>query len=197
MITMTSNDAMPDVGLTTDRANRLVGQLTRIPDSGRTLEFHGVEIAYVTTESPTLPRWTEMRLYKVTDGTGRYVLSVVGRSVVYHQHRDDGTGCNAGVATLAENLFDKVGDTDAEPCFRCHPTAVEDIPLDMMIDMEKDRYSVHVCADAAAVIEKLRNKKNATAHTPGTISGPGQRLLDIAVGIDPSMMNSATVIDRI
>lgn len=161
----------------------------RVRDSARILEFSGEMLAEVSTENPTLPRWTEMRLYKVTDGTNRYVLSIIGRSVVYHVTNGI---CNAGVPVTAEKL-----PGDAEPCRRCTPPRSDALDDDVQIDLEEDRYTVHVVDGPDAVVSKLRNPRTATETRLGAISGPGQRLLAIAAAADPGMYNAVMVVDRL
>lgn len=165
------------------------GDLIRVRDSARTLEFWGVEIAEVSTEKSSLPRWTEMRLYRVTDGTGRYVLNIIGRSVVYHRTNDV---CNAGIPVTADNLPD-----DAEPCAKCKPVDLDDLVDDDTVDFEEDRYTVHVVDGPDAVIGKLRNPRTATESRLGAISGPGQRLLAIASANDPDMHHAVTTVERL
>lgn len=146
----------------------------------------------VSTETDRAPRWTEMALYKVTDG--RYVLSVVGRSVVYHEHAGL---CNSGVPTPVDQLGDDLLE-DLEPCQRCEPPETRDLAGVLTVDLEEDRHTVHVCANADAVVEKLRNPKaTSTSRGTGMISGPGQRLLAIAASVDEGIRGAVTVVDRI
>lgn len=166
-------------------------QTIRIRDASRTLEFVGVMLSDVSTETDRNPRWTEMELYKVEDG--RYVLSIVGRSVVFHEHDSQ---CNSGVPTQVSNLSQDLLD-DLEPCQRCTPPDPEDLAGTPTIDLEADRHTVHVCADANAVVEKLRNPKTASSSGTGLISGPGQRLLAIAASLDDGIKDAVTVVDRI
>jgi len=145
-----------------------IARLVRVPDVDKVLEFEGELLADVTTEVPDSPRWTEMELYHLTDGTGRYVLHVVGRSVVYHVH--DGP-CNSGTATAAVEIPD-----DAEPCQVCRPG--RDLPDDVTFDYEDDRHSAHVCADAPAVLVALRSTGSRATSRP--FSNPAMRLLAAA-----------------
>jgi hypothetical protein len=159
-------------------------ELFRVRDAARTLEFFGSLLAHVTTESPRLPRWTTMDLYRADDG--RYVLSVVGHSVVYHVH--DGP-CNSGVPLPASRLA-----SDAEPCPRCRPPGYDVDPgPDDVIDMEEDYYTVTVCPTAREVVDRLKTRRNGTT---GPLSRPAMRLLQIAGTLDDAF-SADQVIDRL
>ena len=158
--------------------------LMRVPDVDKVIEFEGELIAEVTTELPDAPRWTEMELYRLTDGTGRYVLHVVGRSVVYHVHDSD---CNSGTATDAATL-----PGDAEPCLTCKPTAYTDTET---VDFEDDRHSAHVCATAADVLVSLRSTGSRASSRP--FSTPALRLLAIAKQKDPAIGALMSGVERI
>lgn len=164
------------------------GQVIRVRDSARILEFDGRLLSEVSTETSQNPRWTEMALYKTTDGTGRYVLAIIGRSVIYHVH--DGR-CNSGVPTKVGDLDDNLIE-ELEPCVRCDAPQPENLAGTVMIDLEEDRHTVHICDNAGQVIAKLRNPKSV-----GQISGPGQRLIGIAAAMDADIMTTVTAVDRI
>ena len=164
-----------------------VVETIRVRDAARIREFEGYRIAEVSTDNQINPRWTEMELYRTADG--RYVLCIIGRSVVYHQH---GGSCNSGVPTpiakLERDLLEEL-----EPCMRCAPAEPEDLPSVNTIDMEEDRHAAHVCDVAADVIAKLRDPKSAS----GSISGPGQRLLATAARVDDGIRAQMTHVERI
>jgi hypothetical protein len=163
----------------------------RVRDADRVLEFQGTRIAYVSTESASSPRWTEMSLFHLTDGTDRYVLQTVGRSVVYHGHHSE---CNSGTAVRAFDLPE-----DAEPCTRCRPPTFQDCEGevdDSRVDLESDRYSVYVCALATDVIARLRiSRANSTALD--SFSAPAMRLLDHARQVDAGIAGALQVVERL
>jgi hypothetical protein len=144
------------------------GELRRLRDSYREVEFVGELLSEVSTDNNSSPRWTEMELYRITEGdsTGKYVLSVMGRSVVYHVH--NGT-CNSGVPVGVKEI-----DEEFEPCHRCNPPRPAELGRVLTVDLEEDRPQVHVVADPQELLRKLHNPK------ANAISGPGQRLLAIA-----------------
>lgn len=167
---MTDEAIMPDSS----------ADLIKVRDATKTIEFQGRLLAHVTTESPNSPRWTVFDLYQVTDGTHRYVISIIGRSVVYHVHDGD---CNTGIPNAMSLL-----PPDAEPCPRCRPD-VGDLDADT-VDLEEDYYNVAVCADRAEVELRLRTRHDGTV---GTLSRPALRLLQLAASEDPAFDAGATV----
>lgn len=159
------------------------GELTIKDGFGTMGPFRGVKIGDATTETDEKVRWVELRLYTVEDDTGevvKYYLSTVGRSVVYHAMN----GCKKGVPIASDRLTE-----DAEPCQDCRPATVRhdglDYPVEDKVRMERDRYSVHVCADAAAVVRKLR------APWDNNFTGPGYELLEQAMELDPGIAEAA------
>lgn len=146
--------------------------LIRITGEDRTYVFHGALITDVTTEASTLPRWTEIELYRFTDGTARYLVHIIGRSVIYHR---SGSVCNSGVPTPMFDLTE-----DAEPCPRCRPPKYVDSDQDdIVVDVESDRHTVAVCATVPEVFNALK--------VPGRVgfTAPAQRLIDRAKLADP------------
>lgn len=159
----------------------------RVRDSAEFLEFDGTKLADVSTMSDLSPRWTQMELYKTTDG--QYVLHIIGASVVYHRHHGP---CNSGVETVAADLPD-----DAEPCFKCNPPELDKLSDADLVDFEEDRYASHICPDATAVISQLRNPRSSGGRSSGSISGLGQRLLANAARVDDGIANATTTVRRI
>lgn len=143
-------------------------KLIKLRDSYREVEFVGQLLSEVSTDNNSSPRWTEMELYRITDGqnTGKYVLSVMGRSVVYHVHNG---ACNSGVPVAVKEI-----DEEYEPCHRCNPPAPHALASLLSVDLEEDRPQVHVVSDPQELLKKLHNPR------ANAISGPGQRLLAIA-----------------
>lgn len=143
--------------------------------------FTGRKIGEASTESDDKVRWVELRLYTVENDAGeveRYYLSTVGRSVVYHAM----DGCRKGSPIDSSKLTD-----DAEPCEECEPATQADgyTPVEPRVRLERDRYSVHVCQDADAVVRKLR------APWDNNFTGPGYELLEQAMEFDPAVEAAA------
>jgi hypothetical protein len=157
------------------------GPLIKIPTGGQPFQFAGELIVERSTERPQVQRWTDLRLYRTLDGTGRYVVVSIGRSVRYH---DQNSICGQGVRTHT-NRFPK----DAEPCPRCQPER-DWKGNPGYYDMETDNFTPRVCEDALEVIDALgeiADKKNAKSRR-GTnhkiLSSPAQQLLKEAAQVD-------------
>jgi hypothetical protein len=171
-------------------------QVIRVLNAGGPLEFSGTLLGEVSTQINRSPRWTEISLYKVTDGTQRYVLHSCGASVVYHKHNGP---CNTGVPTHAEDM-----PLDGEPCRVCRPARVPDDPeewykedlLGTQWDLETDRHTTHVCKDPKEVVEKLRFPRS-NKILGGTLSGPAQRLLNMVAKHDPDIAAVLQEVQRI
>lgn len=156
---------MTDVSMKTSAES---SKLTKLRDSYRDVEFVGELLSEVSTDNNNSPRWTEMELYKITGGpnVGKYVLSVMGRSVVYHVHNGQ---CNSGVPVSIKDI-----DEEYEPCHRCNPPAPQALASIVSVDLEEDRPQVSMVGDPVELLKKLHNPR------ANAISGPGQRLLAIA-----------------
>ena len=165
------------------------GGTIRVRDAAEFLEFDGELIFEVSTENPNVARWTEMQLFKFTDGTDRFLLHIIGRSVIVHKHA--GT-CNSGVPVKAMDLSD-----DVELCQTCKPIDPDEVDDDFLYDMEEDRYTSHVCASAEEVINKLRSPRQVGARVAGSISGPGQRLLAGAAQVDSRILEAMSSVRKL
>jgi hypothetical protein len=155
-----------------------------VPGSGVVFIFEGEIIGEpVSTEIPSQPRWLELELYRVTDGTGRYVLHTVGRSVVYHSR---GSSCNRGVPKRASDLFKEI--PDAEPCRKCHPNRNASV-----YEMEIDKHTTYECTSAADVLTKLKESSRRHPDDPDQLSAPALRLLEMVSQRDEAIARAATV----
>lgn len=159
-------------------------QLVRVQGDDTVLEFNGELIATATTHWPGKPRWLDMELWRVTDGTGRYVIGRVGRSLVYHKH--DGP-CGRGVPVLATDL-----DATAIPCVDCGAPALN-ITKAMPgrhVMKEAEHPSAEVCEGAQEVLQALR--MSGVGY-----SAPAQRLLDIARLRDQRVNEAMSTVRRL
>jgi hypothetical protein len=176
-------------------ANGGPAQLIRVPDDSEVLEFSGHQVGQSSTAGPRKFRWVTITLYRVADGTGRYVLHRVGESRVFHQL----DRCNRGVPTAASELR-----RDAVPCIECHPPT-RDVAVTMprlRVNAETDHHGAVVCADAAEVLRRLRMRDPLeTAGGRSVIgsnySAPAQRLLDEARLVDPVINEVMTAVRKI
>jgi hypothetical protein len=172
--------------------------LVRLPSDDGILEFAGKSIGKVSTEQPGKLRWVEIAIHKVMDGTGRYVLSRVGRSVVYH--RDDGP-CHRGSRVLAVTV-----SKELKPCPMCQPSPVNVIQMTpgSTIFVEADYHGAAICASAADLVSRLRLPdplSSSGTAAPGSIRGafsePAQRLLIEARANDNEVNAALSVIKRV
>ncbi len=166
-------------------------EVVRVPGAPG-LEFPGFLLGEVSTQIRDNPRWLEISLYKVSDGTGRYVLHLCGASVVYHKHNSP---CNTGVPTSAVKM-----PLDAEPCKVCQPGMVPEagdlIRLGVW-DLEQDRYTTYKCRSAEEVIDTLRKPRNRKYPDGGTLSAPAQRLLDLVAPKDAGIAQIMQAVERL
>jgi hypothetical protein len=159
-------------------------QLVRVQGDDQTYEFNGELIATATTHRPDKPRWLDMELWRVTDGTGRYVIGRIGKSLVYHKH--DGP-CGRGVPTPAMEL-----NFNAIPCADCGAPSLNiarSIP-GRLVMREAEHPSASVCQDAHEVLQALRLPDIG-------YSAPAQRLLDTARLRDEKINAAMSVIKRL
>lgn len=168
------------------RAGDDTGSLIRVPDDSEVLEFAGKTVGKSSTGGTRKLRWVEITLYKVTDGTGRYVIHRVGLSRVFHQLA---SACNRGVPLPAAELRH-----DAVACPDCHPPAravAVSVP-GLRVSAETDHNGAVVCAGPADVLRRLKMRDPVETAGGRSIIGsnysaPAQRLLDEARLADPEM----------
>ncbi len=161
-----------------------------VQDAGRVLEFDGRMLADISTETQHDPRWLEMELYKLSDGTERYVLHLVGRSVVYHERHSP---CNRGVK---HSPSDQEWPADAEACQYCKPMDWRDPSAPAEYDLEMDRHTAYVCSTADDVVNYLR-ESSRHQRASGNLSAPAQRLLDAAAINDGGVAAATTTVERL
>jgi hypothetical protein len=193
--------------------NEAQPRVIHIQDAAQVYEITGVRVDHVSTEVPQKPQWLEISLYRCHDGTGRYVLHFVGRSVLYHT---SGSQCNTGVPTA---VSDRIFPRDAEPCRRCKPVRItqlnQDELSDTVFELEMDRHKVETAdgrpqiqelpasrgesgrdvpqptenqlwdASAERVLQLLHDSWQQRPSSTATLSAPAQRLVDIAATHDP------------
>jgi hypothetical protein len=152
------------------------------------LEFTGVMLGTASTKATArFARWTDMTLYRVTEGsnTGLYILEVVGCSDVFHRtdsehHRADKKVCKGasnGDEIPSEDLSD-----DAEPCTECRPAGpFGRSALPEFVVTEVDLPQVSECPTPADVLAKIREGAD------GKVSIPAQRMLAQASAVDDDL----------
>lgn len=115
-----------------------------VQDGTRTLKFEGVSLAQASSFSPDKLRWVEFELFKTARGL--YVLSRIGKSVVYH---------HATCPIVRRNNIDPVPadvvSLNMEPCDRCRPTREDEL-----LYPESSRKWAQVSDSSAGVVESLK-----------------------------------------
>lgn len=202
----------------TGTGSEQAGQLVKIKDADRYREFVGELVYGVSTEVPHKPQWLEIEIWRVTDGTCRYVLHFIGRSVLVHAENSD---CNTGVPTPYRTLAE-----DSEPCRKCRPD-LDGADPDDIFEAETDRHKIEICdgrpkwpdgslktgedgdplpiadedaawkASAAEIIRILKESWHKKPGSAGTLSAPAQRLVDTAAKLDPAILFATEVVEKI
>lgn len=122
--------------------------------SGRMLELlGGVTLGTASTREPGAIRWTEMSIAR--GASGRYVVSRVGRSRVFHT--PDAPECKSrdGHPYGRAGTFSELED-DHEPCPVCRPE--EEGFLSDLVMIEVDRHSAEVCDGPSEVLAALASR---------------------------------------
>jgi len=119
--------------------------MIQVQDGSRVLQFEGDLIGQSSSYRRGNHRWVEFNLYKTRE-EGRYVLSRVGVSTLYH-HPD----CEVAIRNkLKDSPFSELS-ADAVPCSECRPDQIV-FPI---VAAEKNRNWAQVCDTAQAVLEAL------------------------------------------
>lgn len=154
------------------------------------LSFLGELVVEVSSHGEFPLRWTDMALYRVQGGSCRYVLQIIGRSVVYHRVG----GCYKGVRMTIDRLQSDPRWHDFERCtkYGCRPPDLADtkkLADTALVSVEEDIPRAYECADVDALMARLRR--------PGAVADPerpmvdigyvGVRLLDSAAEVDPDI----------
>ena len=125
-----------------------------VRDGSRELRFNGAVLGSVTSQRPAAPRWSEIVVYRVTDGT--YLISKVGRSTIAHRPSCTRVNRRRMVALREARDEARVWRT---PCVECRPEVgrVEDMDPDTIL--ETTRYSALLGENADAAVRLLTNDR--------------------------------------
>lgn len=154
----------------------------RVLDHGRILEFDAAVLASGTSRRPGVPRWSELVVYRVSDGS--YLISRVGRSTVAHQE-----GCGSITwrtprwldATPEEQQVSRV------PCLRCRPR-IGPGGIDPTLFVEPDWTVVMLPQDADAIIGILLESPTGRPRSPEEVPALILDMLDQLAGCgDPAL----------
>lgn len=160
------------VSTTEDRRNDMI----QVRDGNRTLQFEGELIGHSTSRHQGSTRWVEFNLFKTVSGV--YVLSRVGRSLLYHVPQCGIVERNSLKIAPSATL-----DQDAVRCDVCRP----DPEFDLEICPEKPRFWAQACNSAHDVVDALY-KYDASDNPYLTLVA--QRLLQDAGSTDPDITSA-------
>lgn len=158
--------------------------------------FTGVMLGSSSTKATArFARWTEMNLYRVTEGpnAGQYILETVGCSDVFHRidsgkYLGEKNRCRQnGEVIPSDDLSD-----DAVPCPFCRPAGVSgDDPLPELVSEEVDFTQISIHATPLDVLTRIREGAR------GRVSIPAQRLLAMAATHDPLINDTLSTLSRV
>lgn len=121
-------------------------QRYRVKALGTSLSFDGVELATASSRGSD-PRWIEFTLYRAS--TGQYVVSRVGKTIVFHRYDCEITEKNG----LDAVEYDTIPSTFV-PCQRCKPSRIDPEGL----FPEKERPYFQTCDQPEGVVRFLERK---------------------------------------
>jgi hypothetical protein len=154
------------------------------PDkAGTPQEWDGWLLGSDSTETDESTRWTEIEVYRTI--TGKYVIRVLGKSVIYHRHYPEESGevgCNTGDQQLGRDM-----DADMRPCRRCRPPAdyTRSIYDDLTFNVEVDIPTITTASNARQLLRSLR--KRGHDDEPDSLSYLSGKLLRKLSARDPAI----------
>lgn len=136
--------------------------LRQVRDGARVLRFHARVLGAGTSQRGSVPRWSELVVYQLTDGT--YLISKIGRSTV--AHRPDCLRVNHRMVTWgsAQSSDEFIGPRS--PCPDCCPD-VEHMAVSTRLEI--DRYRAIAAPTAERVAQSLTGDR-ATLLMPQLVS---------------------------
>lgn len=148
--------------------------MIQVKDGNRLLQFDGRLIGDSTSWRRGSHRWVEFKLYK-TNEEGRYILSRVGMSLLYHLQE-----CEVVERNNLKDAPKSELDRDARACPECRPDMFN-IPI---VCPEKPRFWAQVCDTPQAVVEALMKYDEAGNRY---LTFVAQRLLERASDADEEL----------
>jgi len=151
-----------------------------VKNGNRVLQFEGDLIGRSSSRRNDSIRWVEFKLYR-TRGEGRYVLTRVGMSLLYHL-----PSCSV---VKRNNLHEAPRarlDHAAVECDECRPDEIN-LPI---VCPERPRYWAQVCDTPAAVIDALTKSDDSGNRY---LTFVAQRLLEQAAEVDSDIYSTYSV----
>lgn len=167
----------------------------KIEDRFLAKEFDGTRIGNVSTRRHGIPRWADLEVYKMDDGSG-WLIHRTGMSTVYHTA---GTSCRTASgeqrgqpATTADLPDNPVS------CGQCEPPWPEDLEADEVLRFEFPRHSFDTFTSPGDVVTFLTTIYNRrTRHTATVMSEPVTELLRQCRLNDPDFASAPRPVERI
>lgn len=123
--------------------------LRTVRDGGRTLRFQAAVIGAATSQRGSAPRWSELVVYRLTDGS--YLISKIGRSTV--AHRPDCLRVNHRMITWGSAPAHGEDMVPRVPCPDCRPDLSHGIAADTKLEVT--RYKAILAHDAEMATQLL------------------------------------------
>jgi hypothetical protein len=152
--------------------------LRTVRDGNRPLSFQAAVLGAATSQRGSAPRWSELVVYRLTDGT--YLVSKIGRSAV--AHRPDCGRVNQRMISWRDAQRRR-DDSEARvyrlPCPECRPKLDPPAPDTML---EVTRYRAILARDAESAVQSLMvGDRTALMAFPKLV----QNVLDQCAQVDP------------
>jgi hypothetical protein len=120
--------------------------LRQVRDGGRVLRFQAAVLGAASSKRGSAPRWSELVVYKLTDGT--YLISKIGRSTV--AHRPTCLRVNHRMITWGSAPQHGEDFVQRVPCPDCRPDLSHGIAADTMLEVTRSRAILAQDAESAA-----------------------------------------------
>jgi len=125
-----------------------------VRNGGRTLRFQAAVLGAATSQRGSVPRWSELVVYKLTDGT--YLISKIGQSTVAHQPTCLRVNHRMKPWSAVRESDEFIGPRS--PCPDCRPD-VKHLPGETMLEVT--RYRAILCQTAESAAESLMGDRAA------------------------------------
>jgi len=126
-MTMQTNDDLPLAAASGVRDYRVYYE-------DRELRFRGTFLGSASTENRGSDRWIEFAVYR-TEGSGKYILSRVGRSTRFHLKSCPTVAKNPQLRPVPVAALDQL----ASPCYGCLPDGDHHLSDNAAVYPERDR----------------------------------------------------------
>lgn len=143
------------------------------------LQFEGERLSSVSSQRADSPRWVEFELYRTAAGS--YIISRVGRSVLYHATDCPVVGRNALMAVPASSL-----QPGFVPCPECDSDLI-DLASDEEVCPETVRHRALVVENAQEVLNSLYQFDDDGVRYLTTVA---RRLIERAATVDEDVRAS-------